>query len=99
MSLIWVIVALAIGAPGTISGKITIKKKDGSDRRDYSEVVVYVADVDAPAAGEHAQIQQKKEQFVPRVLAVAVGTEVAFPNADHVEHNVFSHSATADFDL
>jgi len=97
---IWVRLALAllVGATGTIRGTITIKKKDGSDKKDYSEVVVYVADWEAPVHAR-AEIRQKDRQFVPRVLAVAAGTTVAFPNADPLEHNVFSHSAVSEFDL
>jgi plastocyanin len=93
------LLALLLAAPGTIRGKITIKKKDGSDKKDYSEVVVYVSDVEQPTPGARAEILQKDRTFFPRVLAVAVGTQVAFPNADGIEHNVFSHSQNAEFDL
>lgn len=99
MIIVRLLLALLLAAPGTIRGKITIKKKDGSDKKDYSEVVVYVADVDQPQPGGHAEILQKDRTFVPRVIAVAAGTSVAFPNDDGIEHNVFSHSQNADFDL
>ena len=97
--MIRVLLALLLASAGTIRGKITIKKKDGSDKKDYSEAVVYVADVDQPQASARAEILQKDRTFVPRVLAVAVGTQVGFPNADGIEHNVFSHSENSDFDL
>jgi plastocyanin len=58
-----------------------------------------VADWDAPQPGTRAEIRQKDREYVPRVLAVAAGTTVVFPNDDAIEHNVFSHSANADFDL
>jgi plastocyanin len=90
---------LAGGATGGIRGRITVKQKDGADKPDSSEVVVYLMDVNQPVSGVRAQIRQQKQQFTPRVLAVAVGTEVDFPNDDLLEHNVFSHSANADFDL
>ena len=93
------LLALLLAAPGTIRGKITIKKKDGSDKKDYSEVVVYVSDVEQREPQARAEILQKDRTFVPRVLAVAVGSQVAFPNADGIEHNVFSHSENAEFDL
>ena len=92
------VLSLALAAPGTIRGQVTIQKKDGQDKRDYSEVVVYVADYEEPVRAE-VQIVQRNREYVPRVLPVAVGTEVSFPNADEIEHNVFSHSAIADFDL
>jgi plastocyanin len=90
--------ALLAGGGGTINGHITIKRHDGSDKKDYSDVVVFVADVPAGAGGR-AEIRQRGKEFVPRVLAVPAGTEVVFPNDDKVEHNVFSHSAVSDFDL
>jgi hypothetical protein len=40
-------------------------------------------------------MDQKNLAFVPRVLAVQRGTEIAFTNSDDVQHNVFSPSAIA----
>ena len=45
------------------------------------------------------RMDQHDEQFVPRVLAVTVGTVVDFPNNDTKFHNVFSLSRTRTFDL
>jgi plastocyanin len=90
--------ALLTGGGGTLTGQVTIKRHDGSDKQDYSDVVVFIADVTEPAIG-HAEIRQRGKEFVPRVLAVPAGTEVAFPNDDKVEHNVFSRSSISDFDL
>jgi plastocyanin len=46
-----------------------------------------------------AHIDQRGEQFIPRVLAVTVGTTVEFPNRDTTFHNVFSLSRVRPFDL
>lgn len=46
-----------------------------------------------------ARMDQRNETFVPRVLAIAVGTTVDFPNSDVTYHNVFSFSRTRSFDL
>ena len=46
-----------------------------------------------------AAIAQKDEQFVPHVVAVTVGSTVAFPNQDPIFHNVFSLSRGASFNL
>ena len=46
-----------------------------------------------------ATIEQKGKTFVPRVVAVPVGTEVRFPNHDSIFHNVFSLSQGNAFDL
>jgi plastocyanin len=76
--------------------------------------IVHGAPVDAviyldriPAAAESVlaraagtpRLVQRDQSFDPRVLAVAVGTTVEFPNADPIFHNVFSVSPVKRFDL
>jgi plastocyanin len=51
------------------------------------------------SARERPSLAQKDQSFVPRVLAVAVGTRVDFPNLDRIYHNVFSLSPVRRFDL
>jgi plastocyanin len=46
-----------------------------------------------------ARMDQRGEQFAPRVLAITVGTIVDFPNNDAKFHNVFSLSRVKKFDL
>src|SRR5262249_44682801 len=46
-----------------------------------------------------ARMDQRHEQFVPRLLAITVGTIVDFPNNDTQFHNVFSLSKPGPFDL
>jgi plastocyanin len=46
-----------------------------------------------------AELRQQGQAFVPRVLAVLVGTAVDFPNDDPFYHNVFSYSSAKRFDL
>ena len=48
---------------------------------------------------QRATMDQRNESFVPRVLAITVGTTVDFPNSDHIYHNVFSLSSAKRFDL
>jgi plastocyanin len=45
------------------------------------------------------KIEQKNKTFVPHVLAVPVGSTIAFPNDDLIFHNVFSLSRPNPFDL
>lgn len=67
------------------------------------EAVVYVERV--PAGADSAlrpgipKLAQKDQSFVPRVLAVASGGAVDFPNFDPIYHNVFSVSPVKRFDL
>jgi len=72
-----------------------------------SDAVVYVDQVPAKAEAELAaavatecpRLAQKDQAFVPRVLAIATGTTVEFPNLDPIYHNVFSLSPVQRFDL
>ncbi|MBU6953792.1 methylamine utilization protein [Hahella sp. HN01] len=54
----------------------------------------------APAYdGAPAIMDQVKKQFRPRILAVAAGAQVAFPNSDNVRHHVYSFSPAKVFEL
>lgn len=70
-----------------------------TDRR---KAVVYLdlaAKPSAPPAPMRATMDQRQEAFVPRVLAVTVGSTIDFPNSDPTYHNVFSLSRAKRFDL
>lgn len=45
------------------------------------------------------KLDQRRETFVPHVLAIMTGTTVEFPNSDATYHNVFSLSKAQRFDL
>jgi plastocyanin len=63
-------------------------------------VVVYLKD--APVRQlppTRVEIRQRDESFVPRVVAVPVGSTVDFPNDDPIYHNVFSLSSAKNFNL
>lgn len=94
--------------PGGVSAAATrpaIADLGGSDHPavDRRRSVVYLDTVPRRAFDElpagRARMDQRGEQFVPRVLAVTVGTVVDFPNSDSKFHNVFSLSRTRPFDL
>lgn len=48
---------------------------------------------------EPVEIRQEGYQFRPDIIAVRVGTQVAFPNRDDEFHSVFSYSPIKRFDL
>lgn len=83
----------AVAAPSTAAHPTV-------DRR---RVVVYLESAPRPAFSEfpasRARMDQRAEQFVPRLLAITVGTTVEFPNNDKTFHNVFSLSRARTFDL
>jgi plastocyanin len=55
-------------------------------------------DTPRPAPAKGKVILQQNKTFVPRVLAVPVGTKVDFQNQDSIFHNVFSLSKPNEFD-
>jgi plastocyanin len=57
------------------------------------------AAADTARGGTRPRLAQKDQCFSPRVLPVAVGTSVEFPNLDPIFHNVFSASPVKRFDL
>ena len=44
-------------------------------------------------------IEQRNKTFAPHLMAVPIGSTVAFPNFDSIYHNVFSLSSPQRFDL
>jgi plastocyanin len=69
-------------------------------RSELRNVVVYLRNADPQVVVPmHAAIRQVNETFVPRVVAVTVGSEVEFPNDDPIYHNVFSLSRPKNFNL
>jgi plastocyanin len=63
-------------------------------------VVIYLKDAPKTTVPPmRAEIRQRGENFIPRVVAVTVGSEVDFPNEDPLYHNVFSLSRVKTFDL
>lgn len=96
--MIVMVLMLAVGigtaVSGTISGTVTCK-----GLRSNADAVVYIDAIegvsfDPPA--ESVLMDQVAMEFVPHVLAVQVGTSVAFRNSDPVLHNVFSPDKCAD---
>jgi plastocyanin len=70
---------------------------------DRRRVVVYLEPTEIlesfPMEPMRARMDQRNEQFSPRVLAITIGSTVDFPNSDVTFHNVFSLSRARAFDL
>jgi plastocyanin len=92
-------------ATSTVSSRPAVSDLGASEHSsvDRRTSVVYLDAVPRQAFDElpvgRVHMDQRNEQFVPRVLAITVGTIVDFPNSDTKFHNVFSLSKTHPFDL
>ncbi|MCH7526082.1 MAG: hypothetical protein IID39_01465 [Planctomycetes bacterium] len=84
----------------TVAGRVTVKSK-----RRLPQTVLYIEPVDPvrrfqPPANEIV-VSQRGAKFSPSLLVISVGQTVEFRNDENrpIEHNVFSRSPTAPFDL
>jgi len=89
------------GGLPTHAASLQIALTDSHDREAAGlGVVVDTSTVEpVPTNTPTAIIDQRHEQFVPRVSIVRRGTEVAFPNTDRVQHHVYSFSPAKQFEL
>jgi plastocyanin len=93
----------------TLAGSFFVEAADlsimvvGREGRGVGEVVVTAMPAAANAGSSltlrPAVMDQKNLDFLPRVLVVAAGTSVEFPNNDSVSHQVYSFSAAKRFHL
>lgn len=87
--------------PGRAS---SLQQREIAARGSVTDAVIYIesvpARVDSTLPGGAAPAMEQRDQaFLPRVVAVAQGGSVAFPNRDPIFHNVFSVSPVKRFDL
>jgi plastocyanin len=87
-------------APRPLVSGLAGMPHDAVDRR---RVVVYLEPTPVltavPTVPTRSRMDQRDEQFVPRLLAITTGSTVEFPNSDTTFHNVFSLSRPRTFDL
>jgi hemoglobin len=81
----------------SLTGTLQLDAKDGE-----AFGVVMLTPVEGKGrrrTAKHRVIEQRGREFAPRLMAVPVGSTVAFPNFDPIYHNVFSRSEARPFDL
>jgi plastocyanin len=95
--LMFLLRAVDAGA-GPVTGTVRVQAREGVQP---ATAIVYAEPLDAAAPRKPGafKLMQKSKAFTPRVLAIPVGSTVAFPNEDSIFHNVFSLSPPAPFDL
>ena len=84
----------------SVSGRLTVLDRGNRSATDVGQSVIWL---EAAAPGKmtpsRAETFTEGKQFLPRVSVVPVGSTMAFPNHDPFNHNVFSLSPEARFDL
>jgi plastocyanin len=88
---------IPLATAADITGKVVDDQGNG-----IPQAVVFVQNPPSQAAPKtppKATLDQVDKQFVPRLLPIAIGTEVQFPNHDQIHHHVYSFSRIKSFDL
>jgi plastocyanin len=98
--------APGVAAGETIKGAVElVSPGDRAARKpDHAGAVVWLERTEtgirpAAAPSNPVSVSQRKETFIPHIMAIQVGTAVDFPNDDPVFHNVFSNFNGQVFDL
>jgi len=82
-----VVLAAVSSLAGDIKGKVSVQGlKSAANIAVYVDVI---ADKKFDAPSQHVVVDQKKMEFIPRVVVVLQGTTVDFTNSDPVGHNVY----------
>jgi plastocyanin len=87
---------------GQIAGSVSFVNPSGEKIAPEERAVIYLKGVpDAlPDTSKMVfSVKQKDKQFAPGFIVALKGSTVEFPNEDRIDHNVFSLSKTARFDL
>jgi plastocyanin len=99
---LWVGLALPalLLATHTFAGVVTVEVKTTAGINAADAVIVFdPLDATPPPSHDKAIIDQINKQYVPRVTVVRTGTEITFPNSDHIRHQVYSFSKPNKFTL
>jgi plastocyanin len=91
----------ALACTRVAAADVLVTLTDSNDGKPIVDAVVSLVPLDEPAKisppAVPVEIVQKGQQFIPYVTAVVVGTEIAFPNRDSVQHTIYSQSKPKPF--
>ena len=95
-----VVISAALCAQVSWAGVVTVNVTDKSGGSAADTLIVFdPLDAVPPPSHDKAIIDQINKQYVPRVTVLRTGTEVTFPNSDHIRHQVYSFSPAKTFSL
>lgn len=101
MKSVWIGVGACLTAAVCAAASVQVELRDEAGKP-LSDAVVFLDSPEAAKAVKPmlgAEMAQQGKEFVPRVLVVTKGTELAFPNRDKVRHHVYSFSPAKKFEL
>lgn len=96
--------ALMLAAPllaGGLQGPVKVVDKDGKARSSLKDAIAILEPLNRRVEAQKRptlRIRTTGKRFVPRVAWTTPGSPVAFPNQDHILHNVFSVTPGDAFD-
>ncbi len=106
MRLVLIIAMFAVSScclAATIEGHIDLSSEGKPLRAEEAqESIVYFrpkVPMQSVPVTQSQEMSTMRKQFVPRVMATTVGSEVRFPNQDPILHNAFSTSKDNGFDV
>ncbi len=84
-----------------VSGVLRLKGSGANTANIADAIVYFVPDDESTLIVEKGEftVTMARKQFVPRTLAVPVGSTINIPNKDSISHNAFSPSKPSHFDL
>ena len=85
----------AVASAATFNAQVV----DQSGKPLADAVITLSGQAGAPSGVPEADMDQRDQEFAPRVLAVHTGTAVKFPNSDNIRHQVYSFSPAKRFEL
>ena len=99
-TLVALLLTAEVATSAALSGRVELDERGKASAEVGAAIVYFVPDQRVGAAAPvRAEIMTRNRRFLPRTLAVPVGSSVRFPNDDAIQHNVFSVSPGNRFDL
>jgi hypothetical protein len=105
----WILTAAALlapcGAPASaqdpaVSGTLVVRDRNDRQAADVGQAVIWLEAPGLPAPPpDTLVVLTEGKEFRPRITVLTAGSTVSFPNNDPFNHNVFSLSPEAPFDL
>ncbi len=83
-----------------VTGRVTVLERGNRSAKDVGEAVVWLESrPDTALEIDTVEVLTERKQFRPQVTVITAGSTISFPNKDPFNHNVFSLSEKASFDL